>query len=204
MSANEEAKALAMRKRFEERTKLFLNAKQRTIGIDKLYLDKQVHEKNQHYIQEREERIEEGRTIHEKMLHDDYLFPFYSINRKLLIVYVTGVYQEELCNYLKDRELLVRDERIKKLEDWRATLAEQVRVPKNNALGKCEPLQLESCGPSSIQRFGGEDNTYDSRKHAQKDQVRVQSWFMTIEFNECMNTKALPFPINFFYLINNS
>jgi len=146
MSVNEKAKALAMRRRFEERTKLFLNAKQRTIGIDKAYLDKQVREKNQHRIHEEEERVEEG------------------------------TYQEELCNYLKERELLLREEKISRLEDYRATLAEQVQAPKNNAIGKCEPLKFESCGPSSTQIFDGEDNNYDSRKIARQDQVRIRSW----------------------------
>ena len=84
-----------------------------------------------------------------------------------------GFYQDDLCEYLQERELLSREEEINRLEDYRSTLAEQVQVPKNNALGKCEPLQLESCGPSSIQRFLGEDNSYDSRKRAQQDQVRI-------------------------------
>ena len=65
---HEEAKALAMRKRFEERTKRFLNAKQRTIGIDKEYLDKQVEEKNQYRIQEEERRVNEGGTMDKNMI----------------------------------------------------------------------------------------------------------------------------------------
>ncbi len=45
MLAKEEKKALAMRQRFEERTRRFLDAKQRTIGVDKDYLHRQVEEK---------------------------------------------------------------------------------------------------------------------------------------------------------------
>jgi len=175
MSVNEKAKALAMRRRFEERTKLFLNAKQRTIGIDKAYLDKQVREKNQHRIHEEEERVEEGGTINEIFFHN-MLIPFNSMHRKFLTLYILGTYQEELCNYLKERELLLREEKISRLEDYRATLAEQVQAPKNNAIGKCEPLKFESCGPSSTQIFDGEDNNYDSRKIARQDQVRIRSW----------------------------
>ena len=52
-----------MRERFEERTKRFLDSKKRTIGIDKAYLDKQVEEKNQQCIREKERLTDEGETI---------------------------------------------------------------------------------------------------------------------------------------------
>ncbi len=44
-----------MRLRFEERTKRFLDAKQRTIGVDKAYLQKQVEEKNMEMLKMKEE-----------------------------------------------------------------------------------------------------------------------------------------------------
>jgi hypothetical protein len=49
----QEVRAVAMRQRFQERTQRFLNAKQRTIGIDKEFLDQQVNEKNMVYEEER-------------------------------------------------------------------------------------------------------------------------------------------------------
>ena len=52
-----------MRRRYEQYTARFLNAKQRTIGIDKEYLHKQVEEKKQQQIREKEEGIQEGIRI---------------------------------------------------------------------------------------------------------------------------------------------
>ena len=51
-----------MRQRFQERTQRFLNAKQRTIGIDKEFLDQQVNEKNMVYEEERNKSILEGKS----------------------------------------------------------------------------------------------------------------------------------------------
>lgn len=61
--AKEEAKAQAMRFRFEERTKRFLDAKQRTIGVDKAYLQKQVEEKNKEMLKMKEEGKADGKKI---------------------------------------------------------------------------------------------------------------------------------------------
>ncbi len=69
------------------------------------------------------------------------------------------------------------------MKDVQATLSEQVKHPKNNAIEKCDPLDLDSCGPSSIQRFQGEDNEYDSRKKIQQQQVGfvfLNSWKLII------------------------
>ena len=60
--ARENDSALAMRKRFEERTKRFLNAKHRTIGIDKDFLDHQLEEKNRSLELEKQEQDEEGQS----------------------------------------------------------------------------------------------------------------------------------------------
>ena len=57
----QEVRAVAMRQRFQERTQRFLNAKQRTIGIDKEFLDQQVNEKNMVYEEERNKSILEGK-----------------------------------------------------------------------------------------------------------------------------------------------
>lgn len=58
--AKEEEKALAMRHRFEDRTKRFLDAKQRTIGVDKDYLQKQVEEKRMEVTRRKEAEKHEG------------------------------------------------------------------------------------------------------------------------------------------------
>lgn len=49
-----------MRQRFEERTKRFLDAKQRTIGVDKAYLHKQVEEKNIEISKQKEDSKKDG------------------------------------------------------------------------------------------------------------------------------------------------
>jgi hypothetical protein len=87
---------------------------------------------------------------------------------------------EQLCNYLEERELAKQEVKLKELEDVQATLQEQVKQPKNNAIFMADPLDLENCGPSSIQRFQGEDNDYDSRKRQQQQQVRFFYYFYSI------------------------
>lgn len=57
----DDARIMAMRQRSFERTKRFLNAKQRSIGIDKEYLDKQVQEKNETRLLKKKEEEEEGK-----------------------------------------------------------------------------------------------------------------------------------------------
>lgn len=49
-----------MRRRFEERTDRFLNPKQRTIGIDKEFLDHQVEERKQLIMLGKENGIQDG------------------------------------------------------------------------------------------------------------------------------------------------
>lgn len=141
--AKEQAKALAMRQRFEERTKRFLDAKQRTIGVDKEYLWKQVEEKNIELLK----KNEEGKN--------------------------DAIHLEQLCKYLDEREMAQQEDKRKELEDVHATLNHQVHQPKNNAIDKGEPLDLENCGPSSIQRFQGEDRDCNSRKIKQQQQLQV-------------------------------
>ncbi len=62
MLAKEVAKAEAMKKRFEERTKRFLDAKQRTIGVDKEYLQKQIEEKRLESRRQKENEKCEGKS----------------------------------------------------------------------------------------------------------------------------------------------
>ena len=49
-----------MRNEREKRRVRFLNEKERTIGIDKDYLDQQVKEKNEQQLREKEEEAREG------------------------------------------------------------------------------------------------------------------------------------------------
>ena len=58
--AREEARDRSMRNEREKRRVRFLNEKERTIGIDKDYLDQQVKEKNEQQLREKEEEAREG------------------------------------------------------------------------------------------------------------------------------------------------
>ena len=56
----ERARLNALRERDEDRTKRFMNAKNRSIGIDKKYLDKQIEEKRLLELAHQEEKLAEG------------------------------------------------------------------------------------------------------------------------------------------------
>jgi hypothetical protein len=114
------------------------------IGIDKEALDRQVQEKEQLEYQKQEEKQMEANCINETI------------------------------QYLEEQERLKRKHRSQKMEEYQNTLFQQTMHPKNNALGQCEPLDLEKCGSSSIQRFQGEDNEYKNRKKLQQSQL--QRW----------------------------
>lgn len=60
--AKEEVQARARKERCEERRVRFLNARERTIGIDKEYLDKQVKEREEQRLKAKEEEAREGMT----------------------------------------------------------------------------------------------------------------------------------------------
>ncbi len=82
--------------------------------------------------------------------------------------------------------------RQRELKDVQATLAEQIKNPKNNAIEKADPLDLENCGPSSIQRFQGEDNEYDSRKKMQQQQVGFTSillYLLRVHKTQCFKSQ---------------
>jgi hypothetical protein len=50
----------ALRQQDQERAKRFLNARNRSIGIDKSYLDKQVEEKRLRELTEKGEKLADG------------------------------------------------------------------------------------------------------------------------------------------------
>lgn len=114
------------------------------IGIDKEALDRQVREKEQLEFQKQEEKQMEAKCMNETV------------------------------QYLEEQERLKRKHQLQKMEEYQKTLLQQTMHPKNNALGRCEPLDLEKCGSSSIQRFQGEDNEYENRKKLQQSQL--QRW----------------------------
>jgi hypothetical protein len=78
----------------------------------------------------------------------------------------------ELVKCLDSNEAAAQEARRKSLEDVKKSLQEQVTHPKNNALRMDGPLNLNACGPSSVQCMSGEDREYDKRKKAQQEQVQ--------------------------------
>lgn len=133
----------AIQREERERTKRFMNAKQRTIGIDKDYLDRQIEEKRMNELEQRKEKLAEGENL------------------------------KRLAQFLDSNEAAVQEARRRSLDEIKRTLAEQVKQPKNNALRKNGPIELTSCGPSSLQYFSGEDNAHEQRTRAQQEQVKL-------------------------------
>ena len=61
--AQEKARLEALRLREQDRAKRFMNAKCRSIGVDKIGIDKQVEEKRLFEIAQKEEKLAEGESI---------------------------------------------------------------------------------------------------------------------------------------------
>lgn len=59
----EEANALAMRQRFNERAVKFMDSKQRTIGIDKQCLDEQLEERKRQIELDKQQDLKEGKHL---------------------------------------------------------------------------------------------------------------------------------------------
>ena len=73
---------------------------------------------------------------------------------------------------LDNNEAAAQEARQRSLDEMKRSLDEQAKLPKNNALGMDGPLNLEVCGPSSLQCFSGEDHSHENRKKNQQEQVK--------------------------------
>ena len=82
-------------------------------------------------------------------------------------------YIREFSRRLDEYEAAAASKKCQMQHDIRQTLEQQVRQPKNNALAEGE-VELDKCGPSSIQIFDGEDLGYNNRKKNQQQQI--QGW----------------------------
>jgi predicted RecB family nuclease len=60
LESQERKRLEALRQRDQDRARRFVDAKNRSIGIDKSYLDKQVEEKRLREVEEKEEKLKEG------------------------------------------------------------------------------------------------------------------------------------------------
>lgn len=140
----EAAKLQGIRDRAKERTVRFMNARERQIGIHKDSLDIQVREKENARLKE----------LHEKEQEAEYM--------------------NSVIKFAEQEEIAAKEERQRQLDDVKQTLMSQKMMPKNNAIKKGTPIDLETCTASSIQRFSGEDLGFHSRKLEQ--QKELQSW----------------------------
>ncbi len=139
------ARLAASQKEEQERTKRFMNAKQRCIGIDKDYLDRQIHEKRIIELEQKKEKLAEAENL------------------------------KHLVQFLDCQEAAVQEAKQRSLDEIKASLAEQVKQPKNNAL-KDGSIEITDCGPSSLQYFAGEDRARELRTKAQQEQLK--GWCM--------------------------
>lgn len=114
------------------------------IGIDKESLDSQILEKKHREIREQEETQLEANQM------------------------------RETIQFLDEQERLMEENRRQRMNQYQETLRQQSMQPKNNALGRCEPLDLDNCGSSSIQRFQGEDTEYKDR--IKKQHLQLNRW----------------------------
>mmetsp|Transcript_46377 Transcript_46377/g.140470 ORF Transcript_46377/g.140470 Transcript_46377/m.140470 type:complete len:286 (-) Transcript_46377:33-890(-) len=62
--------------------------------------------------------------------------------------------------------------RARDMDDVKATLHEQMCLPKNNALAKGDPLDPDTCGLASVQKLAGEDAQKTERTKKQQEQIR--------------------------------
>ena len=125
-----------------KRTSRFLDARNRTIGIDKSSLDKQVEEKFQLKLLEKKHEQCEANS------------------------------NEALVRYLENVERKAQETRQRINDEVKSTLWEQLSAPKNNAIRMGDPVNIDECRSSSLQRFSGEDREYSRRKRQQQEQVK--------------------------------
>ncbi len=94
----------ARQKEEQERAKRFMNAKQRSIGIDKDYLDRQIKEKRIIELEQKKEKLAEAENL------------------------------KHLVQFLDCQEAAIQEAKKQSLDELKVSLAEQVKQPKNNAL----------------------------------------------------------------------
>jgi len=139
---SDEQRARARQRRNDERAARFMMSKSRTIGIDKASLDRQLQEKNKKMLKERCDSI----------IEDEY--------------------QSNFTRFWEESELAEQRRKATQAEEVRQTILQQMKLPKNNALSRGDPLDFTSCGVSSAQCFAGEDSRNVERTKKQKEQIK--------------------------------
>ena len=124
----EEQRIANFRARSEARRDRFLNSRVRSIGVDLPALEKQVAEKQAAAEAERDQDAGQ-------------------------------VEREQYINMLIERREMEEKELKKaEIEKLKGAWSEHKLLPKNEAPKRSDPVVLEECGISSIQRFNGEES----------------------------------------------
>jgi hypothetical protein len=147
----EQQKLVAMRERAEARRDRFLNARQRTIGVDVGALNQQMAEKEAR--DEDESAASESRYMRERYI----------------------------ATLIEQREAEEREMKRRELRDLKSTWDEQAARPKNQVAKRGTPIDPRACGPAALQGFRGEDEASFDRARLQKEQMRSWSTQQTAE-----------------------
>ena len=125
----EEARIAAMRARAEARTQRFLNARVRTMGVDKEGLDAQ---------------IEANRLAKEAQKKADM---------------DQASYDQQVARVLEEQEEQARMDRAARIEALKEDLKYQASLPKNDLPRLGDKIEAEACSIGAAQYFAGEDKT---------------------------------------------
>jgi len=131
-----------MRARATARTDRFLNARVRTMGIDKEGLDKQIAEKEAAREAERQADLDQA------------------------------AYDQQIFRILEANEEARKAEKMAGLLQLKADLQEHAALPKNTCDKGGTTIDAENCGTSAAQYFAGEDKGQGERKRLQQAQMR--------------------------------
>jgi len=135
-------RAKAMAERNAERLPRFLDSKARTIGVDAEALAEQLEEKRLINLNEELRRKDEAEA------------------------------QEILLMNLRKLEFEIQGKKRAKEEEIQATLAEQISRKQNSTNSTERSLDSDSCGPSALQKFEGEDPHKKQREEEKRNQVK--------------------------------
>lgn len=103
------------------------------------------------------------------------------VNLRMTFLSSTAENLKERVKCMDINEAAKQEAKRRSLEDVNRSLQEQLLHPKNNALRMDSPLNLNACGPSSVQRMSGEDRDHDKRKKEQQEQVQYWCAEYTLE-----------------------
>mmetsp|Transcript_15941 Transcript_15941/g.31722 ORF Transcript_15941/g.31722 Transcript_15941/m.31722 type:complete len:367 (-) Transcript_15941:87-1187(-) len=138
----EQARIAAMRARAEARTQRFMNARVRTMGVDKAGLDAQVEAKR--LAKEAEKKADMDQAS----------------------------YDQQVARVLEEQEEQARLERAAQMEALKSDLSYQCTLPKNQTPKLGDKIEAESCSIGAAQNFAGEDKTREERRRLQQAQMR--------------------------------